>query len=98
MTKKNRAMALLLAVAFVFVMLFSFLFLADNADHHCTQDDCAICQHLEACEQNLQGVALVAVAMALSAFLSRGEEKADVFFVHPGFFHSLVSLKVKLSN
>ncbi len=98
MTRKTRTLALVMSVTLVFVMLFSFLFIAQNADHHCTQEDCSICQQLEACENTLNAVALVAVAAGLATLFHRECKVTSAFCTTVHHFDSPVSLKVKLSN
>ncbi len=98
MTRKQRALILTMAVALVFVMLFSSFFIAKNAKHTCIGEDCPICQELEVCENTLHTAALLAVAVVAFCFFS-----AQPAIARPrhGFgvpFFTLVSLKVKLSN
>lgn len=97
MTKAKRlfsALALLLAL----VMLFSVLYIALEADHDCCGECCVICACLRACEKLLREL-LPAAALLPAVWLScapiRFFADAEGFSVHP---HTLISLKVKLSN
>lgn len=97
MTKKNRFLAVLLTAAVVFVMLFSVLFIAMEADHDCTGEDCPICYQISVCENTLKSVGQVVLLVVLAAF-------SDIFISLPSFSKrpadntTLVTLKVKLSN
>ena len=50
MTKKFRFMVRLLAVVLAVVMLSSAVYIAVEADHDCSGDDCAICRQISICE------------------------------------------------
>ncbi len=97
MTKK-RALALITAAALLFAVLFSVVFLAENADHDCTREHCSICTQMEVCTQTLQRLAMVGVALsAMGAALRRAcsDVRVRSFSL---FTPTLVTLKVKLSN
>lgn len=49
MTNKKRAAALFVAVAFVFVMLFSMVYIAEESNHDCIGSDCQICYQISVC-------------------------------------------------
>ncbi len=98
MTGKNRGLALVLIAALLLVMVFSALFIAENAGHDCAQENCPICQQMEACENALNSIALAAAVAAIVLLLPlRGGE---VLSVGPESraAQTPVSLKVKLSN
>lgn len=98
MTKRKRIFALSLALAMLLVLFFSVFYLAKEVNHPCTGENCLICQELQACTQTLSqfgctpsiptlmiAAAYVLLALAVPAFRSSA-------------FHTLVSLKVKLSD
>lgn len=99
MTKKNRVLAILLAVFVLFVMLVSTLCVAEKADHDCTGDvSCPICQEIFVCERTLHNLSSAAVVM-VSVFAAVSFAILGVMYcVHAVISATLVSLKVKLSN
>ena len=98
MTKKFRFMVRLLAVVLAVVMLSSAVYIAVEADHDCSGDDCAICRQISICENLLKSLGLagaaavfaVAVRYALCRIIPSCAELVRTF--------TLVSLKVKLSD
>ena len=97
MTKSKR-LALGLALLMAFIMLFSVLFIVLKADHDCCGEGCAICTQIHFCEDSLRSLmtvaAFVAAAWCLYA-LTRVFAYAGCSSIHP---HTLIVLKVKLSD
>lgn len=95
---KPKRFAAVLALLVAFLMLFSVLFIALEADHDCCGDDCAVCAQIRACEDLLRNLmtasVLVAAAWCLYT-LCRVFADADCCSEHP---HTLIALKVKLSD
>lgn len=98
MKKRNRSLALLLAFAVCFAVLFSTFYIAAKVDHDCIIEDCPICYQISICENTLKYLGYFAAAMATAfalvfaaAILSRQPN------THPKK-PTLVTLKVKLSN
>ncbi len=98
MKKRNRIIALLLAVIVLFVMAFSLAVVAAEADHECCGEDCPICEIIAICENNIKGLSLILVfvslmvALALLGAFIRETRKFRYQSQTP------VSLKVKLTN
>ncbi len=93
---KRFAAALALLVAFL--MLFSVLFIALEADHDCCGEGCAVCAQILACEdllRNLMTASALAAAVWCFYTLCRVFADADCCSEHP---HTLIALKVKLSD
>ena len=95
---KPKQLAAVLALLLALVMLFSVLYIALEADHDCCGDDCAVCAQLHACEELLRNI--LATALLFSAarcFCAplRASAEADCRPERP---HTLILLKVKLSN
>ena len=98
MTKKSRLITRLLAAVLAAVMLSSAVYIAVEANHNCSGEDCAICHQLQVCENLLKSIGLAGfgiVAAAAGAYtlcrvISACTELIRAF--------TLVSLKVKLSN
>lgn len=98
MTKRKNLLALLLAAVVCFGMVVSLSFLAAEADHHCTGEDCWVCEQLQLCETHLRTLpaapsaatlAAVCLACFALAFFPRDPREETT---------TLVSLRVKLSN
>ena len=64
MTKKTRMFTGLVAAAMALVLLFSALYIAVEADHSCTGEDCAVCCQITLCRQLLEGLGLAGTAAA----------------------------------
>ena len=73
MTKKFRFMTRLLAAVLAVVMLSSAVYLAVEADHDCSGDDCAICRQISICENLLKSLGLAGAAAAISAAAQSAE-------------------------
>jgi len=98
MKKRFRLLTGLLAVVLVLVMLSSAGYIAAEAEHDCSGENCAICHQINACENLLKSIGLAGSAAAIAAatryilcrIISSCTEVAHTF--------TLVSLKVKLSD
>lgn len=96
--KKPKRLASVLVLLVAFLMLFSVLFIALEADHDCCGDGCAVCAQIQVCEDLLRSLTTASV-LAAAAWclytLSRVFADTDCCSVHP---HTLIALKVKLSD
>lgn len=98
MTKKSRLITGLLAAVLAAVMLSSAVYIAVEANHNCSGEDCVICHQLQARENLLKSIGLAggagvfaaAVRYALCSVVPSCAELVRTF--------TLVSLKVKLSD
>ena len=98
MTKKPCFMTRLLAAVLAVVMLFSAVYIAVEADHDCSGEDCAICHQIGVCENLLKSLGLAGAAAAISAAFTYTMFRAIVHCTETIDTLTLVSLKVKLSN
>ena len=98
MTKNLCFMMRLLAVVLAVVMLSSAVYLAVEADHDCSGDDCAICHQIGVCENLLKSLGLAGAAAAISAAFTYTMCKAILPCAEMNGTLTLVALKVKLSN
>ena len=98
MTKKFRFLTGLLAVVLAVVMLSSAVYIAVEADHDCSGEDCAICRQISTCEDLLKSLGLAGTAAAITAALPYTLCKAVLPCTEMIGTLTLVSLKVKLSN
>lgn len=98
MKRRDRIAALIVSVMFCFVLLGSFVFIAQSTDHDCQGDDCAVCMAVSQLEQVTEslgrpqggGVVLTAAVMAAAVIVLL----AGVF----AGFRTPIKLKVKLLN
>ena len=98
MTKKFRFMTRLLAAVLAVVMLSSAIYLAVEANHDCSGDDCAICRQISICENLLKSLGLAGAAAAISAAFTYTVCRAILPRAEMNGTLTLVALKVKLSN
>lgn len=64
--KRQKKAVILICMAFLFVMLASFFYIAKEENHNCTGEDCPVCACIHQAEQNLKnlGTGLAVAAMA----------------------------------
>ena len=98
MTKTFRFMTRLFAVVLAVVMLSSAVYIAVEADHDCSGDDCAICHQIGVCENLLKSLGLAGAAAAITAAFTYTMCKAILPCTEMIGSLTLVSLKVKLSH
>lgn len=98
MTKKLCFMTRLLAAVLAVVMLSSAIYLAVEANHDCSGDDCAICRQISICENLLKSLRLAGAAAAISAAFTYTVCRAILPCTETISTLTLVALKVKLSN
>ncbi|MDR1769357.1 MAG: hypothetical protein LBS02_01805 [Hungatella sp.] len=98
MAKNKKLLAGFITLAVLFMLLFSVFFITAESRHNCIGENCPICLEVQACVQalNTLGTGLssaVAVFAAAHFFVIL---VIPVFHRNPS--HTLVSLKVKLTN
>jgi hypothetical protein len=98
MTKKSRLITGLLAAVLAAVMLSSAVYIAVEANHNCSGEDCAICHQLQVCENLLKSIGLAGAAAAISAAFTYTMCRAILPCTETISTLTLVALKVKLSN
>ena len=98
MTKKLCFMTRLLAAVLAVVMLSSAIYIAVEANHDCSSDDCAICRQISICENLLKSLGLAGAAAAITAVLTYTVCRAILPCTETSGTLTLVALKVKLSN
>ena len=98
MTKNLCFMTRLLAAVLAVVMLSSAIYLAVEANHDCSGDDCAVCRQISICENLLKSLGLAGAAAAVTAAFTYTMCKAILPCTEMTDTLTLVALKVKLSN
>ncbi|MCR5347606.1 MAG: hypothetical protein K6E38_07500 [Fretibacterium sp.] len=97
MIEKKRLGAGVLAALFVLVALFSVAFIAVEAEHDCTGEDCPICRQMAVCANALKFGLVLAVFVPAGPVAAAGSfavRLADAVCL----CLTLITLKVKLSN
>lgn len=96
MTERTRIISAITAITVVFVLLFSILYIAAEANHDCTGEDCPICEQIAICQQQLEqlsgGIAVIVTAL----FAFSGLYVFSVKYVTVQKLCTLITLKVKL--
>ena len=98
MAKRFRFLTGLLAAVLTVVMLSSAVYIAAEADHDCSGENCAICHQINVCENLLRVLGFAGVAAAITAAFTYTLCKAVLPCTETNGTLTLVSLKVKLSN
>lgn len=98
MTKKLCFMTRRLAAVLAVVMLSSAIYIAVEANHDCSGDDCAICRQISICENLLKSLGLAGAAAAITAAFTYTMCRAILPCAETIGTLTLVALKVKLSN
>ena len=98
MTKKPCFITRLLAAVLAVVMLFSAVYIAVEAEHDCSGEDCAICHQIGVCENLLKSLGLAGAAAAVTAAFTYTMCRAILPCAETIGTLTLVALKVKLSN
>lgn len=98
MTKKLCFMTRLLAAVLAVVMLSSAIYIAVEANHDCSGEDCAICHHLQVCENLLKSIGFAGAAAVFAAAVRYTPYSVIPSCAELVRTFTLVSLKVKLSD
>ena len=96
--KAKRIAAGIMGIMLLVIVLFSSFYLAAEADHDCTGEDCPICACIQKCENTLRGIgdgtAIQSAAVIPVLFILL----FSVLFVAEFSRETLVSRKVRLNN
>ena len=98
MTKKKRIISLVVAVAVIFVMLYSALYIAAESNHDCVGENCPICYQISVCENTLKNLSLAVCAVAFAAAFTYTLCRSISACADVTPSYTLVSLKVKLTD
>lgn len=95
---RKSVFALALCSVFCLAIVFSVLFIAAEANHHCTGESCPVCRQIERCVDLILAVACACIASVTHVVLVQMRQKVRGPHRSVGYgISSLVSLKVKLS-
>ena len=98
MTRNNKMVALVLAIAVFLVMVLSVSVITHDADHECIGNGCPVCQEMESARQSLKMLASGILAIASAFALIYTSYQFICCFAQPLLQGSLVALKVELLN
>lgn len=102
MNRKNRCLAVFVAVSMLFVVLFSLSFLAGRSGHHCPERcgrrECPVCASVSAVKNGLNGVSSAAVLYGFVFILLFIGCRISYARSCAFLFNNPVELKVKLLN
>lgn len=96
--KRNRIVPFVMAFIMLLSVAFSILFIAEEADHICSNQDCRICYQINCCLDLLNtfspapSAVLTAAVLIFTVVLTIGAVRIN------RNINTLISLKVKLSN
>ena len=87
-----------MGLAILFVMFFSAFYIAAEAHHHCTGENCPVCVRIQQCEKQIRqlgsGAAVQAVVAVIAAFFVLPQQVCNVSLSVP----TPVSQKVRMNN
>ena len=98
MTKKKRIISVVVAVAVFFVMLYSALYIAAEANHDCVGENCPICYQISVCENTLKNLSLAVCAVTFAVAFTYTLCRSISVCTDYAQSYTLISLKVKLSD
>ena len=98
MEKKKRIVAILLAVMVLFLMVYSALFIAAEADHDCAGENCPICYQINLCQNIQKTLSLAVCAAVFAAVFTYTLCRSLSACADTVPRYTLVSLKVKLTD
>ena len=97
MKQRRSTLSIIAALAVLFVVLISSFFVAEETHHDCTGEDCPICYEISVCQETVRKLTVAGVVFAAILLLSVCIV-LPVAQSRPAVCHTLVSLKVKLSD
>lgn len=96
--KKQKIVSLLLAAAVIIVVLCSSFYIAVEADHDCTGEDCPICTVVQQCENTVRLMSDGTAAQMVSLFFAAVLFPVCVYTVPLLVSSSLITSKVRLND
>lgn len=98
MSKKNKIMALILAIAVLLTMMLSVVVITHEANHDCVGSDCQVCQCIHSVKESLRTIFAGASALAFANALTYVSYTFIYCFAQCLSQSTLVTLKVELLN
>ena len=97
-TKNKRVFSMVVCILFLFVTFVSLFYIVEEANHHCTGEDCPVCANIHQAEQTLRNLStgtIVHTAVNPILIMCVLVIADHVLFIART---SLVSQKVRLNN
>lgn len=98
MTKKNRAVALLLSAAILLAVFLSVVYIAEEARHDCMGEGCPVCHELLVCVRTLTLLGTAVAGAIFPAALRLGVSKSIRRHPEGAFLSTPVLQKVRLND
>lgn len=97
MVKKTRNVMILMMIVIVFFgMLYSVFFLANNAHHDCTGENCPICEQLQVAENIVNKLSTAVISIGAAIFLCVSTQAVSSKYRYIFVEDSPIRLKVKM--
>ena len=94
---KKKCIVISCGICRYFVVLISSFFVAAETNHDCTGEDCPICYEISVCQETVRKLTFACAVFAAILLLSVCIV-LPVAQSRPAVCHTLISLKVKLSD
>ncbi len=98
MSRFRRITVIIITALIALAMLSSAAFIAVEADHDCTGENCAVCCAISFCVNTFKSIAASFIAAALFALVFTGFRMSTNLRGVSGSFDTPVNLKTKLLN
>ncbi|MFV0465384.1 MAG: hypothetical protein ACK5ML_04855 [Lachnospiraceae bacterium] len=98
MKKDNRILTIVLAAVLVVTIIFSYMFVIENARHDCSGEDCPICTEIESAIQTISSIKMLSVLPLVAAVICVFTQLCTISRFFFGTEDTLISLKVELLN
>ena len=96
--KANRIAAGIMSIMLLVIVLFSSFYIAAEADHDCTGEDCPICACIQQCDNTLRRIGNGSAAQSSAVVPVLFILFVSALFVAEFSQETLVSRKVRLNN
>lgn len=97
MTRKKHVIAIVIAIVFVTVIIFSSAYIVAEADHNCSGEHCPICYQIEICQNTIKALTLYLIVTAISVAIAYFTKWSEVIKNYKYSPTTLIKQKVKLS-
>ena len=96
--KTRRIILSIMILLFVLMTIFARFFIAFERDHDCCGDNCPICETIAFVEDTIRKLSIVSIVFCVVSLFIHTFGKTIVKDVKETNQHTLITLKVKLSN
>ena len=96
MKKSNKVIAIIITIYLFTTLLFSYLFIVENAHHVCTGEDCPICMEIEVAIHTIYSFKALPILPLILAVLCVFTHICMVIIEYDCTKYTLITLKVEL--